>query len=245
MSLSDPEVVRQDYASEAGLLARRSIYEGSEGPDAREVVWRHVAESRPGTVLEVGPGPGELSERIARELGADVVALDISPRMVELTRARGTHALVGDVQDLSFDDQSFDVVVAAWVLFHPSDLDLALSEIERVLRTGGRLVAATNSEQHLGEVWELVGVSSTGYTFSAENGEDALRRHLARVSTEIVEGRVTFPDAHAVRRYIANSINRRDLAEQVPELAEPFVATRRNAIFVAEKADQDRPPPSR
>jgi ubiquinone/menaquinone biosynthesis C-methylase UbiE len=236
VSLSDPEIVRQDYASEAGLLARRSIYERSEGPDAREVVWHHVAEARPENVLEVGPGPGELSERIAHELGADVVALDVSPRMVEFTSARGIHTLVGDVQDLPFDDESFDVVVAAWVLFHPSDLDRAVSEIERVLRPGGRLVAATNSEQHHGEVWELVGVSSTRYTFAAENGEEALRRHFGRVSIEMVEGRVTFPDAHAVRRYIANSITRSDLAEQVPELAEPLVATRRNAIFVATKA---------
>jgi ubiquinone/menaquinone biosynthesis C-methylase UbiE len=47
---------------------------------------------------------GELSERIAMELGADVTAVDSSERMVELTRAPGIDARVGDVQALPFED---------------------------------------------------------------------------------------------------------------------------------------------
>jgi SAM-dependent methyltransferase len=235
VSLSDPELVRADYASEGGLLARRSIYEGSDGADTREIVWEYVAEARPSRVLEVGPGPGELSERIARELGCDVVALDISPRMVELTRARGVDAVVGDVQELPFGDETFDVVVAAWVLFHAQDIQRALAEIARVLRPGGRLVAATNSERHLGELWRLVGVDRTPYSFSVENGRRLLEEHFARVDVKQVEGTVTFADTDAVRAYVVSSITRRELASAVPELPGPFRAIRRNAVFVAEK----------
>jgi 2-polyprenyl-3-methyl-5-hydroxy-6-metoxy-1,4-benzoquinol methylase len=92
VTLDDPEVVRRDYASESRLLARRSIYETSEGPNALDVLWERIAEARPRRVLEVGPGPGELSERMAAELGADVVAVDVSPRMVELAVGASTHA---------------------------------------------------------------------------------------------------------------------------------------------------------
>ena len=235
MSLSDPDIVARDYASEARLLERRSIYENAEGPDAREVVWRYVAAARPSQVLEVGPGPGELSERIVRELSADVVAIDVSPRMVELTRARGIHALVGDVQDLPFSDGEFDLVVAAWVLFHPADLDRALSEIERVLVPGGRLVAATNSERHLEELWELV-AGHHSYSFSAENGASALKRHFRSVAVELVEGWVTFADTATARGYVASSIVCSHLADRLPELSESLRARRRNAVFVAEKA---------
>ncbi|MGH3134270.1 MAG: class I SAM-dependent methyltransferase [Gaiellaceae bacterium] len=235
MSLSDPEVVAGEYAAETGLLARRSIYEDSEGPDAREVVWRHVAEANPARVLEVGPGPGELSERIAHDLGASIVAVDVSPRMVELTRARGIDALIGDVQALPFADGEFDLVVAAWVLFHPADLDRALAEIARVLRPGGRLVAATNSGHHLEELWELVG-GHASYSFSAENGERALRAHFDSVEIEPVEGWVTFADTASARDYVASSIVCTHLAELVPELGAPLRARRRNAIFVAGKA---------
>lgn len=236
MSLSDPEVVRRDYASESRLLDRRSIYDRSEGPSALDVIWARIVEAAPRTVLEVGPGPGELSERIAVELGADVVAIDVSPRMVELTRARGIDARVADVQALPFDDAGFDLVVAAWVLFHPADLDRALREIERVLRPGGRLIAATNSELHLAELWKLVGVERTTYSFSAENAESSLRAHFASVSTEVVDGWVTFADAVAARNYVSSSILYGHLAGRVPDSLEPLRARRKNAVFVAEKA---------
>jgi SAM-dependent methyltransferase len=178
VKLDDPAVVQRDYATETRLLGRRSIYEASEGPSALDVLWDAICEARPRDVLEVGPGPGELSERIAAELDASVTAVDISPRMVELTRARGIDARLGDVQSLEFGDESFDLVVAAWVLFHPSDLDRALSEIVRVLRREGRLIAATNSVQHLRELWALVGVERTRYSFCAESADAALRRHF-------------------------------------------------------------------
>lgn len=235
MSLTDPDVVRDDYSSESRLLARRSIYEASAGPSALDVLWDRIADAEPKRVLEVGPGPGELSERIARELGADVIAVDVSPRMVELTRARGIDARVGDVQALALPDESFDIVAAAWVLFHPADLDRALREIVRVLVPGGRLIAATNGERHLEELWTLVGRERTDNSFSAESGEALLRAHFSTVSTNLVEGFVTFEDSDAARDYVASSIVARHLAVRVPELSEPLRARTRNAIFVAEK----------
>jgi SAM-dependent methyltransferase len=233
--LDDPAVVARDYESEARLLARRSIYETSEGPDTLEILWVRIAEAEPRRVLEVGPGTGELAERMTKELGADVVAIDVSPRMVELTRARGIDARVGDVQSLPFEDGVFDLVVAAWVLFHPADLDDALAEIARVLRPGGRLVAATNSERHLGELWALVDVERVSYSFSLENAEASLRRHFSKVEVDRAEGWVTFPDTATARDYVASSIILGHLAERVPELTEPLRARRLNGVFVAEK----------
>jgi ubiquinone/menaquinone biosynthesis C-methylase UbiE len=218
------------------LLGRRAIYEGSEGPSTLDVPWDRIAEAEPRRVLEVGPGPGELSERMAKEVQADVVAIDVSPRMVELCRARGVDARVGDVQELPFAAESFDLVVAAWVLFHPEDLDRALREIERLLRAGGRLIAATNSELHLIELWQLLGIERIEYSFGVENGESLLREHFATVTADVVEGWVTFADTEAARSYVATSILYGHLADRMPELAEPLRARRRNAVFVAEKA---------
>ena len=77
-------------------------------------------------MLEVGCGWGELAEWIARDTGAEVVAVDLSPRMVELARERGVDARVADVQQLPFADGEFDLVVAAWMLYHVPDLDRGL-----------------------------------------------------------------------------------------------------------------------
>ena len=133
-------------------------------------------------MLEVGPGQGELSERIAGELGADVVAVDQSERMVELTRSRRIEALVGDVQALPFENESFDAAVAAWMLYHVPDVDRAVAELARVLRPGGRLVAVTNSAWNLSELWSLVGETpKADYAFGARERQGSARRQFTRV----------------------------------------------------------------
>ncbi len=237
MSLNDPDLVREEYASERGLEARRALYESRVGPDPRDTMWAKIIASSPSSVLEVGPGPGEVSERIQRELGARVVAIDISERMVELARGRGVDARVADVMDLPFDDDEFDLVVAAWMLFHLPDLDRGLAEIARVLRPSGRLVAVTNSEHHLSEARLHAGFSMAGrLTFSRENGEEALRRHFDSVERIDIDGSLTFADAGAIRAYLRMLVTGKHAADGVPELAAPLRATTRNTVFVTEKA---------
>jgi ubiquinone/menaquinone biosynthesis C-methylase UbiE len=235
---SDPTYVREQYASEAGLAARKAVYTEVTGRDAPEIVFEAVAAARPRSVLEVGCGEGELAERVQRELGADVVALDQSERMIELTRARGVEARVGDVQELPFPDSSFDVAVAAWMLYHVPDVDRAAGELARVLRPGGRLVAATNASDHLREMLALGGLEDAfdDLSFRGENGAQILARHFTRVETHDASGTVTFRDAEQIRSYLRSSARLSNGAERVPELTEPLVARRRPIVFVAEKA---------
>jgi SAM-dependent methyltransferase len=238
VTLDDPEVVRAEYATEAGLRARRSLYEGAvAAAEAADAAFAAVAEARPARVLEVGCGWGEFSARVRDELAADVVAVDLSPRMVELARERGLEARVADVQSLPFADGEFDCVVALWMLYHVSDLGRGLSEIARVLRGGGRLVAATSSHSHLEELWRLVGRdrASERPRFFAETGEAPLRRHFAHVGRREVRGDVVFPDASAARAYIRASVAHKHLAESVPDFDGPLIATCANVVFVAEK----------
>jgi SAM-dependent methyltransferase len=234
--LDDPEVVRREYADEAGLRTRAAVYRAVAGDDAREVAFEAVREAQPKHVLEVGCGWGENAARLREHLGADVVALDLSPRMVELARARGVDARVGDVQELPFANEAFDCAVANWMLYHVPDLDRALGELARVLRAPGRLVAATNGLRHLHEVWSLVGRDrgDEPVRFFAETGEAALRRHFERVERRDVEGSVTFADADAVRDYVASSVAHEHLAARVPSFDGPLTATRIAAVFVAE-----------
>ena len=234
--IDDPAAVREQYASEANLAARKSIYADATGPDARDMVLEAVAEVRPSSVLEVGCGEGELAARIVLELGAEVVAIDQSARMVELARARGVDARVGDVQELPFDDAAFDVAVAAWMLYHVADVGRALGELARVLRPDGRLVAVTNASDHLHEMLELAGVDDWDFSFRAENGSELLRRHFASVEARDASGTVTLHDADQIRSYLASSIRLRRWADRVPELERPLVVRRHPVVFVAHKA---------
>ena len=238
MRLDDPAHVERQYATEANLAARKSLYAEIGGEDARDTAFAAVAEARPASVLEVGCGEGELAARIQAEPGLRIVATDQSERMVELTSARGVDARVANVQDLPFEDESFDVAVAAWVLFHVPDLDRGIAELARVLRPRGRLVAVTTYGDHLYELYELAGALELRAqpSFAGENGAELLQRHFARVERREANGTVTVRDADAIRAYLRSSERLEAFAGGVPELTEPLVVRRRGVVFVAEKA---------
>src|SRR4051812_10668846 len=144
MRLDNPLLVQWEYASEERLAKRNEIFRRfARGENAEEWAFRAVAEAEPRRVLEVGCGTGEFAGRVRRDLGAEVLAIDISPRMVELTKEQGIDARVADVQAIPFEDASFDCVNAGWVLYHALDVDKSIGECARVLRPGGRLVATT------------------------------------------------------------------------------------------------------
>ena len=234
MTLHDPEAVRAEYASERGLAGRKHAYRFAEGPDPREVAFQAVAEARPRRILEVGCGEGELAERMQRELDAEVVALDQSVRMVQLTRERGVNARLGDVRELPFRDGEFDCAVAAWVLFHVAEVERAISELARVLRPGGRLVAVTNGAEHVAELYELIGAPRKPSSFSAENGEKLLAPHFARVQRLDATGWLSFPDRDAAQEYVSAS---RLLTRwgDLPPFDGPLRVRRAPYVFVADK----------
>ena len=231
----DPEYVRSQYVDESGLRARKAIYAEIGGIDARDVAFEAVREAEPARVLEVGCGEGELAERLVSELDLELIALDRSERMVELARGRGVDARVGDVQELPFEDGSFDIAVAAWMLYHVPDLDMALRELARVVRDGGRLVAVTNYATHLSEMFSLVGLERWDLPFGGENGAAILARHFSLVEARDGTGTVVFSGAEPIRSYLRSSARLAVYADRVPELDEPLTAHRRWVVFVADK----------
>ena len=114
--------------------------------DTETVRWAYeLGEASAKHVLDVGCGNGFVTCRFA-ETGADVIAIDLTDRAVELTRARlnllGLSAEVrqADAEALPFEDETFDTVVSFGVLHHTPDTELAIREINRVLKPDGRLL---------------------------------------------------------------------------------------------------------
>lgn len=102
-------------------------------------------------VLDLGTGTGALAQRAATAVGArgGVVALDISQRMLDLTRQRAARAGLdniavreGRAESIPAEDDTFDAVLASLSMMYVIDREAAAREIARVLRPGGRLVAA-------------------------------------------------------------------------------------------------------
>jgi len=233
---SNRDIVREAFAQEKTYLSQRAVYSASEGTDTREVAFRAIAAENPRNLLEVGCGLGELSERIMREIGGAVTAIDISERMVALTRQRGVDARLGDVEALTFEEGVFDCVVANWVLHYLPDPQQAIAEIARVLRPGGRLIVTTNAETHMGEIWKMLfGDARVEVSFSRENGEMLLADRFRTIDRIDVDGNVTFPDRATVERFVAAHIGGEDLAKHLPTFDVPLHVGRHATVFVCGK----------
>jgi SAM-dependent methyltransferase len=122
----------------------------SEGadPEYEEQILPLAAELLMGAtdVLDIGCGEGQVA-RLATALGARrTIGVDPTWAQVEVARQRGggpVYARAGAAA-LPFADASFDTAVACLVFEHIEDVDGAISEVARVLTTGGRFLFFLN-----------------------------------------------------------------------------------------------------
>lgn len=154
------------------------------------------ASTRP-RILDLATGTGDLAVAIARKYPtASVVGLDPSSGMLDVARAKiGAAALdarisliVGDAQQLPFDDASFDGATIAFGIRNVPDRPRALAETKRVLRPGARLVVLELAEPNglLGPLarWHVHRlVPTVGAWLSGAREYDYLQRSIARFPT--------------------------------------------------------------
>jgi SAM-dependent methyltransferase len=235
--LDNPMLVRWEFASEERLEKRNAIYRRLvEGINAEEMLFESVKEFAPTRVLEVGCGAGTMAERVRDELGAQIVAVDSSERMIELTRQRGIEAYVADVQELPFSDGEFDCVFAGWLLYHVRDRERAISECARVLRPGGRFATATLSDENMSDLWDFLGSPRDRIVgFSSSNGAEQLERCFATVEPREANGVVVFATPDDMTQFVSANMTRAHLAAAVPDFTEPVHVRTHHTIFVADK----------
>ncbi|PZE26532.1 MULTISPECIES: demethylmenaquinone methyltransferase [unclassified Curtobacterium] len=109
-------------------------------------LWRvattRAVDPRPGErVLDLAAGTGTSSVAFAKR-GAEVTALDLSAGMIEVGRQRHPEITFvhGDAEQLPFEDDSFDAVSISFGLRNVNEPSVALAEMYRVLKPGGRVV---------------------------------------------------------------------------------------------------------
>jgi demethylmenaquinone methyltransferase / 2-methoxy-6-polyprenyl-1,4-benzoquinol methylase len=136
-------------------------------------LWKRFAVDTSGVksgdkVLDIAGGSGDLSKLFAKKVGptGEVILTEINASMLSVGRDRmidaglAVPAMQCNAEQLPFADNSFDCVIVAFGLRNMTHKDIALKEMQRVLKVGGRLLVLEFSK-----VWQPLEKIYDAYSF--------------------------------------------------------------------------------
>jgi ubiquinone/menaquinone biosynthesis C-methylase UbiE len=170
-------------------------------------------------LLEIACGTGELWRANMKRIppGWEITLSDLSPGMLAQTQANLANAPRHfayehiDIQSIPYENARFDAVVANHMLYYVPDKPRAFSEVERVLKEGGRFFTSTVGAIHLMELDELVGEFLQKKTsisneevnsFMLENGAEQLTPFFSEVQLHRYEDSLLVNETAPLAAYI-------------------------------------------
>lgn len=207
--------LRQQYKNADNLNKRIAIHSYSTNQTGfGNWIVSHYEIERGFRLLELGCGTGDMWKEHLDLLdgGTSLTLTDFSPGMLSSTKANlgqrdGLSYAVVDIQDIPFASHSFDLVIANMMLYHVPNLHRGLSEVRRVLKSGGSFYCATYGEHGISKyVTTLLreqGISDhLNTSFTLQNGAAALRKHFCEVQRFDYEDSLEIPNAELFADYI-------------------------------------------
>ncbi len=219
------EQIHKQYKDDANLNARIQLHKQfSTNPlPWQKWIFEQLDIPAQATILDLGCGPGTFWVENQGKIpaGWEITLTDFSEGMLEAAQKNlqdTGHTFrfrIVDAQDISFDDASFDAVIANHMLYHVPDRLQALSEIKRVIRPGGPLYATTVGEQQMVEMWALVHPFAPDLLwhrphtiisgFTLENGAGQLTQFFCDVKRIDYDDNLEVTDAEAVIAYLRST----------------------------------------
>jgi ubiquinone/menaquinone biosynthesis C-methylase UbiE len=229
--ITDPQYLTQDqYKDSSNLEARIEIHKRfSTNPQGWFNWVFDTLDQFPknARVLELGCGAGTIWKECADRISAGwVITLsDLSDGMLD--SAWRNLVVTGhnfkfekiDAQAIPYADQTFDIVIANHIMYHVPDRRQALSEIRRVLKDDGCLIATTVGENHLHEMDAWMKVASKGrhekFTapFTLENGKAQIAEFFPKVEMSRYGDNLKIAEVEPLIAYIRSSLRAEDLVQ--------------------------------
>jgi len=235
------------YATDNNLATRIAFHEKYTVPyiDFSKWVFDQISFEPHQRVLELGCGNGEFWVQNADRLpvGIDLTLTDVSQGMADIASSRISEAgveancQVASAKELPFDEDEFDIIIAKHMLYHVADRPGALSQIKKLLKSGGFFCASTNSTSYMNSIYELLGeanqrwITGEASAFTTENGAEQLSPFFESVEERILESELKVTDATAVIEYIGSLATLFANPEHVLEVAQQNEEKVSNKIF--------------
>jgi ubiquinone/menaquinone biosynthesis C-methylase UbiE len=218
---NDRYIVRLQYNSDKNLYARQALHRGFSTNKYGWENWvfdQYMFKSND-RVIEFGCGNGSIWANNRNKITKDikVILTDLSEGMLSTTKDNllGIEQVIDysamDIQNIVYEDSSFNCAIANHMLYHVQDRDLAISEIVRILKSDGTFHATTNSIYNMKEFKDLVGnfdsrldyISfSVANEFGLENGAKQLSKYFDSVEKLIYEDSLHITEAKPLVDYV-------------------------------------------
>jgi SAM-dependent methyltransferase len=229
---NEPDEMTQQTDTDENMTIRQEIHEQYTVPKVNYPEWVIDSMQWRGDerVLDVGCGLGTYYKVLVEKWPEiDYCGVDISEEILR-KHPKADATSVADAESLPFPDDSFDVVMANHMLFHVSDIDVAIDEFQRVLKPHGVMLAATNSVGSMAELQVLLRraillLSRSGMQvqppippsalFGLENGARRLSRHFFAVARFDLPSKLVFEEVDPLIRYLEST--RANQEDQLPE----------------------------
>ena len=215
-SSNDAEAVKVQYSSSNGLNTRIAFHElySTNRYGYGNWILSNYEISEGAKVLELGCGTASMwaghDDLIAR--CGMLMLTDLSEGMLSAARKnigkrKNVTYSLADIQDIPFEDGSFDAVIANSMLYHVPDLEKGIREVKRVLKNNGVFYCATYGEHNftdvLAEWFELDGESfRPNHNFTMQNGERILKAVFADVESRVYEDSLHITDTDDLVGYL-------------------------------------------
>lgn len=217
-AVNQPETVQKQYQMTDNLNTRISVHEkySTNKTGFGNWLFSHYDFFPGNKILELGCGTGDLwkSKLHLLDRSTLLTLTDLSENMVHATKntlgdQNNISYAVVNIEEIPYNNNCFDQVIANMMLYHVPDLNRGLSEVNRVLKKDGYFYCATYGENgiipFIADLLKDYGITdTTNKNFTLQNGNRILKNYFSEIRRLDYEDSLAVTDINDILDYICS-----------------------------------------
>ncbi len=248
-------LLSSQYKSANNLKARIALHEnyGTGKIDLHKWIFEHIDIKDDAVILELGTGSARVwvqnRDRIPQDWSITLsdfskgMLAEAKKNLMDIKRNFSFKQI--DIQDIPFNDNSFDMLMANHMLYHVPDIDKAIKEIRRVLKPKGKFYASTNGEGNMLEIRQMLAqvakilpselvADSFSSSFTLESAPAYLNKYFKTVKRFDLNAEIIVDKVEPIMAYLM-SMTAVDKLEELMPITEQEKAIKQVIEFIEDK----------